>query len=151
MQCSEALLNGSGKPDRTRFAADFGLSVGGAVLRQGLGQDLVHVTYEGKPVARCSIKVLKSALGRAGIWSCGMRTLRRITCKAPRAGSGARFWHTKKARNECGQCKTLNSLVAEDGIEPPTRGFSRHSYKSEKLFLISHLRRLPSSRTTVER
>ena len=29
-----------------------------------------------------------------------------------------------KARNECGLRKALKSLVAGEGIEPPTRGFS---------------------------
>jgi len=39
-----------------------------AVLRRRIGQGTTHVfTYEGKPVARCSTKAWKAALGRAGI------------------------------------------------------------------------------------
>ena len=41
-----------------------------AVLRRRLGKDNAHVfTYEGKPVARCTTKAWKKALGRAGIES----------------------------------------------------------------------------------
>ena len=56
--------------------------------------------------------------------------------RTPRTG-----WNLGGARNR---------MVAEDGIEPPTRGFSRHSCVTEKLFLISHLRRLPLSLSSIE-
>jgi hypothetical protein len=52
------------------------------------------------------------------------RIWRRITCKAPPVGSMLRFCYIRKARNKCGPRKVLNYMVAGDGIEPPTRGFS---------------------------
>ena len=36
----------------------------------------------------------------------------------------AHWRYTQKTRNKCGLRNALKSMVAGDGIEPPTRGFS---------------------------
>ena len=62
--------------------------------------------------------------GRAARGSCGTRIPRSITCVTPRAASTAPSRRTAPDRVWRVLSKRLIRMVARDGIEPPTRGFS---------------------------
>ena len=95
----------------------------------------IYVMHYGSPLVDEMIAIgtlPRWAVGPASKWSRATPIGRRSVRVAPRAGSMTSFCHRQKTRNTCGlsdsQCKALKFLpprmVAGEGIEPPTRGFS---------------------------